>query len=366
MSRHQLYLIVLLVLLSARATQPLRVAHPTDSGSDAASNAASDISSPSAKLDTSVTSPPVLQPADYPLCPFSQRPPARTNVTFSRCLGATEWSCCDDCIDMLAALKAVSANESTVLEFLLPSVLKTASGNAVRQCARFVGFDQCSQELEAMNCAVMCNPDSGNYVVADTEWAGNFSVCDDYASYVYSECKDLPMATGTTFGSLLTNKVTFFKVMFGSLFRAIGGRNITVNVVPGLSSCYNGANKYPPVPACCDPLNDIPGCPFKDNATYGAFVGRRVSPVECKQYISLSPGPSGADDSSTGLALPPSAAPSTSAGSSTSEGSTSGGLSSSVGPSTSAGADNKAAARMLSTSVFSWILAFALLLLLVL
>ncbi|CAI5514047.1 unnamed protein product, partial [Closterium sp. Naga37s-1] len=60
------------------------------------------------------------------------------------------------------------------------------------QCARFVGFDQCSQELEAMNCAVMCNPESGNYVVADSEWSGTFSVCDGYASYVYSECKGLP------------------------------------------------------------------------------------------------------------------------------------------------------------------------------
>ncbi|CAI5476186.1 unnamed protein product [Closterium sp. Yama58-4] len=129
----RLYSVILLVLLFAREAQPFHVAQPTvstNSDTDATNAGGSEISNVPVKLDTSI--PPVLQTADYPLCPFNQRPPARANVTFSRCLDTAEWSCCDDCMDMLGALKAVSADESTVLEFLLPSVLKTARGAAVR------------------------------------------------------------------------------------------------------------------------------------------------------------------------------------------------------------------------------------------
>ncbi|CAI5477466.1 unnamed protein product [Closterium sp. Yama58-4] len=239
----------------------------------------------------------------YPLCPFTQKPPAKPNVTMARCVDATERACCADCSDTSNALHGITANQTVVLQMLKPEIVAIIGNKDVQQCAMFVGFDACSYDLEQLFCAITCNPDGGTYVKASTATTGVLTVCDAYATQVYSDCENVPMMGQATLGSLLSNKEIFIKLVFGLLFARFSGINVTVNVAQGTSACYNGPiNPLPPKPVCCDPFTNTPGCSFKDDPLLAPYVGRPINPIACAAYINGTAANGGATSASSSSA----------------------------------------------------------------
>lgn len=77
----------------------------------------------------SSTSATAASPSDYPLCPLTGLPPSKPNTTFSRCLGANQYSCCADCSDIRYGLTAVAAKGSTVLGSIAPALVGLLVGS---------------------------------------------------------------------------------------------------------------------------------------------------------------------------------------------------------------------------------------------
>ncbi|CAI5532736.1 unnamed protein product [Closterium sp. Naga37s-1] len=262
----------------------------------------------------------------YPLCPFTQKPPAKPNVTMSRCVDASEHACCADCSDASNALHGLTANQTVVLEMLKPEIVAIIGNKDVQVTITRT----CSYDLEQLYCAITCNPDGGTYVKASTATTGVLTVCDAYATQVYGDCKDVPMMGQATLGSLLSNKEIFIKLVFGLLFARFSGINVTVNVAQGQSACYNGPSKpLPPKPVCCETFTNTPGCSFKNDSLLAPYVGRPINPNACSAYIN---GTSASDPTSTGTS--------------------NSGSSSSQGSSASSGSPPKDAPKTAMSSVF--------------
>ncbi|GJP67983.1 hypothetical protein CLOP_g24739 [Closterium sp. NIES-67] len=310
---------------------------------------------------------PLLPPsfaADYPLCPLTQKPPQKPAIIPSRCVDAAEASCCEDCFDRGFALSAVLANETTILNEFAPSLAKLLGGTQLQLCSIFVGFHDCANDFEQVNCAVNCNPDSGNYVrkPAGTGSTPIFSMCDGYATQVFDDCKGLPVpGTTATFGQFLNTKERLLNKTFGAIFAALGYISTTLEIVPGTAGCYNGPAKIPDRMICCDPLIPPANCPAGtiDNPRFATLVNRTLDKKDCAAYANLT---------NTPIIVPPaSSSPGTSNGSGTnnignsgsssygsSRGTSSYGSSATVDSSDTSGSSGKDSERFVGSGGLYW------------
>ncbi|CAI5463539.1 unnamed protein product [Closterium sp. Yama58-4] len=247
---------------------------------------------------------PLLSPssaADYPLCPLTQKPPQKPTIVPSRCVDAAEASCCENCFDVGFALSGVLANETTILSQFAPSLARLLGGTEIQLCSLFVGFHDCANELEQVNCAVNCNPDSGNYVRKGEGVGANpiFTMCDGYASKMFEDCKGLPVpGTTATFGQFLDSKERMLNKTFGAIFPALGYTNTTLEIVPGTTGCYNGPAKINPRALCCDPLVPPANCPAGtvDDPRFKKLMNRKLDEHDCAVYAGVP---------NTPIAVPP-------------------------------------------------------------
>ncbi|CAI7782642.1 unnamed protein product, partial [Closterium sp. NIES-53] len=259
---------------------------------------------------------PLLSPssaADYPLCPLTQKPPQKPAIIPSRCVNAVEASCCENCFDRGFALSAVLANETTILNEFAPSLAKMLGGTEIQLCSLFVGFHDCANELEQVNCALNCNPDSGNYVRKGEGVGANpiFTMCDGYATKMFNDCKGLPVpGTTATFGQFLNSKERLLNKTFGAIFPALGYISTTLEIVPGTTGCYNGPTMLPSRVICCDPLVPPANCPAGtvDNPRFKKLFNRTLDKSDCAAYAGVSvtavvaepvPSSSGSDGSAS-------------------------------------------------------------------
>lgn len=239
----------------------------------------------------------------FPICPFTGLYPTKPNVTFTRCLAASEWSCCSDCTDRRYALAEVSANGSTIISQVSAGLGETLGGKDISLCGSFVGFKKCQHDLEQIICATGCNPESGRYLTLPKGKVGELRVCNDYANVVYENCKDLQLPGFSTLKTYFPTSERFMTILFGKVGAAFGVINYTVSVIPkeqGTGKCFNGPVTFPDSNICCDPLDVTPQCPMsKLNATmnpsYVPFIGRKLNPLEC----SADGGNSGGNSSNT-------------------------------------------------------------------
>ncbi|GJP54306.1 hypothetical protein CLOM_g13411 [Closterium sp. NIES-68] len=230
----------------------------------------------------------------YPLCPYTKRPPSRSNLTFTRCVGATKYTCCPDCYDMKLALLAVSAKGSGILNQISAGLGGVLAGKDIQLCSIFASNSACQLHLEQVVCANGCDPESGNYLeIVNNNTKGILSVCSDYSSVVYGSCKDLPLPGFGTMADFFPTKELFMTKLFGAVIGLIGKLNYTVKVKAGTEACYNGPKALPAKTLCCDPLKVPKTCPrgtvsFKENPEFRPFVGRHVDSKSCSINPSLA------------------------------------------------------------------------------
>ncbi|CAI7868507.1 unnamed protein product [Closterium sp. NIES-54] len=252
----------------------------------------------------------VSRAQEYPLCPFTGLPPSKPNVTVSRCLDASEMTCCDDCSDRRYALAEVSANVTTLISTIDPRLLKLLKGD-VQICSSFVSHRECLDVLEQMICATGCNPDSGKYLELPPGEMGLMRVCAPYAQELYDKCKDvaLPGFQGSI-SHYFNSAEKLITIMFRRVGQAFNALNYTVKVSPtseGTDKCYNGPTRLPEIDACCDPLPTTPDCPItKLNVTsfpqFVPFIGRTIADPTCPTAQSRA---SAADSPAVGSPSPP-------------------------------------------------------------
>eukprot|EP00475_Leptophrys_vorax_P028227 TRINITY_DN4074_c0_g1_i1.p1 TRINITY_DN4074_c0_g1~~TRINITY_DN4074_c0_g1_i1.p1 ORF type:complete len:305 (+),score=-23.84 TRINITY_DN4074_c0_g1_i1:258-1172(+) len=238
---------------------------------------------------------------EFPLCPITGMKPSRPNVTVRHCPDAREYTCCKDCTEVVGALDAVSANESVILAQISPILSNALAGRDVQLCSLFVGFAQCSIELQNMNCAVMCNPDSGNYVKM-VGGVPTLVVCDQYASLVYEACKGVPVPGSGSLWQILPTKELMLQTIFGPIMGALGHLNVSLDISTTNDACYSGTKTVEPSFLCCDPLDPVPQCPV-DVAThpqYAKFISRTLNPTECGNGSLSYNGTVSNADTSTG------------------------------------------------------------------
>ncbi|CAI5941053.1 unnamed protein product [Closterium sp. NIES-65] len=141
----------------------------------------------------------------YPLCPFTQQPPAKPNVTMARCVDASERACCADCSDASNALHGLTANQTVVLEMLKPEIVAIIGNKDVQfwvaspQSLRHPTVPavlpisaRVHVRVRALRGrAVGSNARyGGTYVKASTATTGALTVCDAFATQVYADCKN--------------------------------------------------------------------------------------------------------------------------------------------------------------------------------
>eukprot|EP00475_Leptophrys_vorax_P029193 TRINITY_DN4265_c0_g1_i2.p1 TRINITY_DN4265_c0_g1~~TRINITY_DN4265_c0_g1_i2.p1 ORF type:complete len:314 (-),score=-10.39 TRINITY_DN4265_c0_g1_i2:36-977(-) len=232
--------------------------------------------------------------SSYPLCPYTKAPPVKSNLTFTRCVGATQYTCCPDCYDIKLALLAVSANGSGILNQISAGLGAVLAGKDIQLCSMFVGNTPCQMHLEQVVCANGCDPESGNFLkIVNNNTRGILSVCSDYSSIVYDSCKELPLPGFGIMADFFPTKELFMTKLFGAVIGLIGNLNYTVRVKQSTEGCYNGPKALPAKPICCDPLKVPKTCPrntvsFKENPEFRPFVNRHVDTKGCTVNPSLA------------------------------------------------------------------------------
>ncbi|CAI5975684.1 unnamed protein product [Closterium sp. NIES-64] len=231
---------------------------------------------------------------NFPLCPYTKQPPTKSNLTFTRCVGATKYTCCPDCYDLKLALLAVSAKGSGILNQISSGLGRVLVGKDIQLCSIFASNSACQLHLEQVVCANGCDPESGNYLqIVDRNTKGILSVCSDYSSVVYESCKDLPLPGFGTMADFFPTKELFMTKLFGAVIGLIGKLNYTVKIKPNNEACYNGPKALPATTLCCDPLKVPRTCPrgtvsFKENPEFRPFVGRQIDSKGCTENPSLA------------------------------------------------------------------------------
>ncbi|CAI5477442.1 unnamed protein product [Closterium sp. Yama58-4] len=245
-------------------------------------------------VEVVVTSVSAEDTPNYPLCPYTKQPPTKSNLTFTRCVGATKYTCCPDCYDLKLALLAVSAKGSGILNQILSGLGRVLVGKDIQLCSIFASNSACQLHLEQVVCANGCDPESGNYLqIVERNTKGILSVCSDYSSVVYESCKDLPLPGFGTMADFFPTKELFMTKLFGAVIGLIGKLNYTVLIKPGPDACYNGPKALPATTLCCDPLKVPRTCPrgtisFKENPEFRPFVGRHIDRKGCTENPSLA------------------------------------------------------------------------------
>lgn len=224
--------------------------------------------------------------SDYPACWWSGLPPSKPNITQTRCLDAEEYTCCDDCSDKRYALIEASTDGRIILNQMSEGLGDRFNGTNMMMCATFAGFASCQFHLEQFACATGCSPDAGRFFVKDKAGLRVMQVCNDYAQKVYSDCKGLSLAGLATLDRFFPTAERFMEDLFGKVGAAFGVYNYTVGVVPGLDKCFNGPNKVPKLPICCDPLPVPDNCPanvmnFTEFPDMKKYINREIKDREC-------------------------------------------------------------------------------------
>ena len=67
----------------------------------------------------------------FPLCPLTKKPPVKRDYPSTRCVEASEYSCCTECYDWFNALVITSANSSSIIEYFAPSLTSLFASKAV-------------------------------------------------------------------------------------------------------------------------------------------------------------------------------------------------------------------------------------------
>ncbi|GJP45067.1 hypothetical protein CLOM_g4463 [Closterium sp. NIES-68] len=246
--------------------------------------------------------------SDFPACWYTGLPPARPNVTVTRCLDAAEWTCCSDCDDQKYALVEASTDGRVILNQIAAGLGDKFTNVNMMVCAQFSEFQQCQILLEQVVCATGCNPDSGSYFKLID---GNrvMQVCNTFSQTVYQTCKGLSLPGIATLDKFFPSAERFMEDLFGKVGTAFGVYNFTVAVTPDgtdATQCYNGPKKVPAIPFCCDPL-DVPveKCPakvmnFTEYPDMKKYINRTVTDKQCNQFRCSSNSSSGGGGAAAG------------------------------------------------------------------
>ena len=104
----------------------------------------------------------------YPRCPKGGFYPKKVTSPPSRCLDASEYSCCKDCRELWLALRIVSANGTTVLDQISPGLSSILGGKdlKVSQLSR-QGSQMRPGDADAANGPPCCTfPPGGSFVLS--------------------------------------------------------------------------------------------------------------------------------------------------------------------------------------------------------
>ena len=70
----------------------------------------------------------------FPNCPVTGKQPHKTSYTYTRCVDAKEYSCCQDCFEYSNSLVEKTANSSLVLSQMLPGATSALAGKDYSVC----------------------------------------------------------------------------------------------------------------------------------------------------------------------------------------------------------------------------------------
>ncbi|CAI5497976.1 unnamed protein product [Closterium sp. Naga37s-1] len=202
-----------------------------------------------AKLLTALLAATLLLPSStnaataYPNCPLTGKPPTKPTVPPTRCVGASNLSCCPDaCADLNFAVQALGVNVTAAVwpkvadidhvSFVAASIGTFMKGNEI-----------CAHIVEQLACAVQCNP-----------------------------------------GQLTE---AFLEDMLQLLLVPIVAQHIPgFNATFADTACYGGPTLIPVLPLSCDPLTIPATCPpGAVNMTAAKNVsGRPLDPAICAGF----------------------------------------------------------------------------------
>ncbi|GBG59370.1 hypothetical protein CBR_g38398 [Chara braunii] len=207
-------------------------------------------------------------PPQNALCPLTNLPPHRPARPQARCKAASNMSCCDDCSELSLALNTKSKNLTSLLGKIAPGVSTV--------CDLLRPYQRCQHHLEAIICAINCNPDAARYVAVNgTEKTLKF--CNDMAEDMFASCRNISKFLATL------DAPTFLSLLFEYLGTNLGIDGTLKTEVVTTPECYGGPTHtdFPATPFCCDPLVIPAEC--KDNITDPTLVAAANASVgqEC-------------------------------------------------------------------------------------
>ncbi|CAI5482095.1 unnamed protein product, partial [Closterium sp. Yama58-4] len=198
---------------------------------------------------------PSTNAATYPNCPLTGKPPTTPTVPPTRCVVASNLTCCAACSDINFAVQALAVNVTAAVEAAAGGIIDVSTvPNSI--CPIMKGHEMCERLVEQLACAVQCNPDSGNYL---TGKPGKYmlQICTDHAQAIYDACSSLEVAGFVVSDAFVTPEDIIQQLLVPLVAQQIPGFNATVTD----TACYSGPTVIPVTPLCCDPLNIPATCP---------------------------------------------------------------------------------------------------------
>ncbi|CAI5497989.1 unnamed protein product [Closterium sp. Naga37s-1] len=220
----------------------------------------------------------------YPNCPLTGKPPTKPTVPPTRCVGASNLSCCPDaCADLNFAVQALAVNVSAALWPSMGGFAEISPGDLPASIGTFMkGHEMCAHIVEQLACAVQCNPDSGNYF---TGKPGKYMlhICWDYMDMLFDACY-MVQAGELHLGSYFPSAEDMVRGLYVPLVaQQIPGFNAIIVE----TNCYSlGDALIPVIPLSCDPLTIPATCPpGAVNMTAAKGVsGRPLDPAICAGF----------------------------------------------------------------------------------
>ncbi|CAI5993811.1 unnamed protein product [Closterium sp. NIES-64] len=223
---------------------------------------------------------PSTNAAAYPNCPLTGKPPTKPTVPPTRCVGASNLTCCSACSDINFAVQALAVNVTAAVEAAAQGLIDVSTvPNSI--CPIMKGNEMCERLIEQLACAVQCNPDSGNYL---TGKPGKYmlQICTDHGQAIYDACSSLEVAGIVVADFFTTPDDIIQQLLVPLVAQQIPGFNATV----AKTACYSGPTLVPVTPLCCDPLTIPATCPpGAVNMTAAKNVsGRPLDPAICADF----------------------------------------------------------------------------------
>ncbi|CAI7849900.1 unnamed protein product [Closterium sp. NIES-54] len=223
---------------------------------------------------------PSTNAATYPNCPLTGKPPTVPTVPPTRCVGASNLSCCAACSDINFAVQALAVNVTAAVEAAAQGLIDVSTvPNSI--CPIMKGNEMCERLVEQLACAVQCNPDSGIYL---TGKPGKYmlQICTDHGQAIYDACSSLEVAGIVVADFFTTPDDIIQQLLVPLVAQQIPGFNATVTK----TACYAGPTLVPVTPLCCDPLTIPATCPpGAVNMTAAKNVsGRPLDPAICADF----------------------------------------------------------------------------------